>query len=162
VTALVIGAPVTVASVRFVDPVVVGVDWSRRSTAALRWAAAEAALRGGELVALHAGPLRPHLASYAPAPPQPDPEQATMAVCVHLAAIVGEALGEHPPVRVRLVYDERPVVPALLAHGKDAAMLVLAGRRDLPEGGVALGSTSLALVRNAPCPVVILPADPTR
>jgi nucleotide-binding universal stress UspA family protein len=162
VTALVLGAPVAAGSALFVDPVIVAVDWSHHSGPALRWAAAEAALRGGELVALHAGPLRPQVASYAPAPPQPDPEQATREVCVRLAAVVGEALGESPPVRVRLVYDERPIVPALLAHGKDAAMLVLAGRRDLPQDGIALGSTSLALVRHAPCPVVILPADPTR
>jgi nucleotide-binding universal stress UspA family protein len=60
----------------------------------------------------------------------------------------------------RPVDDEWPVVPALLAPGQGAAMPVLAGRSDLPGDGIALGSTGLALVRHAPCPVVILPAAP--
>ena len=142
-------------------PVVVGVDRTRRAVTALRWAAAEAGLRGAELRAVHAGVAPRPVASYAPVhPPEPDPRQAVAEACAHLTAIVDEALGEDPRVPVQLVCDQRPAVPALLAHGRDAAMLVLAGRSDLPGDSIALGSTGLALVRHAPCPVVILPAGP--
>src|SRR5918993_2688636 len=96
--------------------VVVGVDGSPRTVAALRWAASEALRREAELYAVLAWGDTCRLASYAPVT---DP--ATPAECAHragerLAAAVRAAFGTSPPVPVREVVDERAPVPALLGH----------------------------------------------
>lgn len=140
-------------------PVVVGVDWTSRSVPALRWAAVEAGHRGVALIAVHACSTGQPVAPYAPVPPErPNGAERISGECAHLRAVLTEALGATAGVEVRPICDLRPAVPALLAHGKEAGLLILAAvRRE--SGGVALGSTALACLRNAPCPVVLLPVD---
>jgi nucleotide-binding universal stress UspA family protein len=52
------------------------------------------------------------------------------------------------------------VVPALLHHAREAELLVIATRSggDRP-GESGPGSTTLSCLRQAPCPVVVLPTD---
>ena len=142
-------------------PVVVGVDGTERSVDALRWAAAEAMRRGCELLAVLAYGDARVTAPYAPVPAAglADPPASA---ADKLAETVQAALGRPAAVPVRQVCDPRPPVPALLAHGADADLLVLATS---PEpilhparwSGHTAGSTALACVRHAPCPVVLLP-----
>jgi nucleotide-binding universal stress UspA family protein len=143
-------------------PVVVGVDSTERAVGALRWAGAEAARLSCELVAVLATGGARLTAPYAPVASRCKADGATPEEC--LARAVEAAFHGSPPVPVRLACDPRPPVPALLAHGAGAALLVLATSPEPPPlrtrlGGGHGGSTVLALVRHAPCPVVLLPVD---
>lgn len=137
--------------------VVVGVDCTARSVAALRWAATEALRRDAELYAVHAwgSALRP--ASYAPVAERSTPDECARRAAARLAETVHVAFGAPPPVGVREVVDDRAVVPALLHHARDAELLVIATRRSGAPGESGPGSTTLACLRQATCPVVVLP-----
>jgi len=147
--------------------VVVGVDGTARTVAALRWAAAEALRRDAVLYAVHAwgNTLRP--ASYAPVADQPTPEECARKAAARLAETVHAAFGASPPVPVREVVDDRAVVPALLDHARDAELLVVATRSGggppgSQPGESGPGSTTLSCLRQAPCPVVVLPTAADR
>jgi nucleotide-binding universal stress UspA family protein len=143
--------------------VVVGVDGSERSVEALRWAAAEASRMGSSVIAVLACGATRLTAPYAPIGPT-WPTELTAPAEDRLGSIVDSAFDGHPPVPVRQVCDPRPPVPALLGYGADAAMLVLAtspghAMSVHPGSGRPAGSTVLALVRYAPCPIVLLPVE---
>jgi nucleotide-binding universal stress UspA family protein len=61
-------------------------------------------------------------------------------------------------VRSELVHDT--ALRALLHQARDARLLVVGHRGDRPTQGMALGSTSRALVEFAPCPVIVTPPVP--
>lgn len=144
--------------------VVVGVDGTARAVAALRWAATEAMRRDAELYAVHAwgSALRP--ASYAPVGDRSTPDECARRAAARLAETVRSAFGATPPVSVREVVDDRAVVPALLDHARNAELLVVATRSGAggPPGESGPGSTTLSCLRQAPCPVVVLPTDADR
>lgn len=139
----------------------VGVDGTERGVGALRWAAAEAARLGCEVVAVLACGGGRLTAPYAPMGPRRPAESTTPEE--RLEQTVEQAFHGEPPVPVRLACDPRPPVPALLAHGATATLLVLATSPEPPRhvrlGAGHGGSTALAVVRHAPCPVVLLPVD---
>jgi len=140
--------------------VVVGVDGTPRTVAALRWAATEAARRDAELHAVHAWDSGMRPASYAPVTDRSTPDECARRAAARLAETVHAAFGASPPVPVREVVDDRSVVPALLDHSRDAELLVLATRvpaADGPPGEFGPGSTTLSCLRQAACPVVVLP-----
>ena len=137
--------------------IVVGVDGAQRTVAALRWAASEALQRDAALVAVHVwgNVLRP--ASYAPVSDS-DPDESARRARTLLQVALRQAFGSAPPVPVREVVDDRAVVAALLSQARRAELLVLATRA--PDGRpfeTGPGSTTLSCLRQAPCPVVILP-----
>ena len=138
--------------------IVVGVDGAPRTVAALRWAASEALRRDAEVVAVHAwgNVLRP--ASYAAVADCADPDESAQRAASLLTGTVRTAFGATPPVPVRAVVDDRAVVPALLSQARRAELLVVATRA--PDGrpfDSGPGPTTLSCLRQAPCPVVVLP-----
>jgi nucleotide-binding universal stress UspA family protein len=140
-------------------PVVVGVDGSPRSAHALRWAAEEAQLRGAEVIAVHACEAPSRIAPYAPVHPSgPGPERLLRDGQTHLADLVLDALGVSGGGAVRQVCEQTSPVRALLAHARGASLLVVAAGGDV-AGGAGIGPTALACVRNAGCPVVVLPVE---
>jgi len=143
--------------------IVVGVDGTARTVAALRWAAAEASRLDAELYAVHAwgSVLRP--ASYAPVADQSTPDECARKAAAQLAETVRVAFGATPSVPVREVVDDRAVVPALLDHARGAELLVVATRSGSGRPGESgPGSITLSCLRQAPCPVVVLPTDSDR
>src|SRR5260370_14742074 len=137
--------------------VVVGVDGTERSVVALRWAAFEALKRDAELVAVHAFGAHGQLAPYAPAHVSLAADSEAAQAVKRLDGCIMTAFGHYPPVPVRTVCDSRRPVPALLDHGKGAALLVLAGRPDPFQRGTVLGSIAVDCLRHAPWPIVLLP-----
>ena len=140
--------------------IVVGVDGAPRTIAALRWAASEALRRDAEIVAVHAwgSILRP--ASYAPVAESAEPDECARHAAELLSAAVRMAFGAAPPVPVRELVDDRAVVPALLSQARRAELLVVATRApDVPGARFdsGPGATTLSCLRQAPCPVVVLP-----
>jgi nucleotide-binding universal stress UspA family protein len=138
-------------------PIVVGVDATERSVSALRWASFEALQRDTELVAVHAFGEPWRSAPYAPAHVSVSADSAAGQAMARLDECLRAAFGDRPPVPVRKVCDSRRPVPALLDHGKGAALLVLAARPDAVRGGATLGPVARDCLRHAPCPVVLLP-----
>ena len=137
-------------------PVVVGVDGSAASHAALLLAADLAASLGVRLVAVHAwsdvseGEHGLHRRSEDAA------EMAAQGGAV-LADEIGAVTELHPGLAVadELVHDTP--LRALLARAESARMLVVGHRGRPPARGRGLGSTSQGLVEFAACPVVVTP-----
>lgn len=135
-------------------PVVVGVDGTPASEAAIAFAFAVASSGGGHLVAVHAWTDRLLEIAFAGTPEALDISR----VAEEAREVLGERLAGwqelYPDVRVtREVVRER-ASRALLRHG-EGARLVVVGTRG--RGGL-LGSTSRHLLQHAPCPVAVVRA----
>lgn len=139
-------------------PVVVGVDGTELSEAALEFAFAEAADRGDGLIAVHAW-----------ADPVLETAFAATAVAFDAATQAGEAersltgqlaawREKHPDVPVTAhVVRERPA-HALLRFAEGARLVVVGSRGRGGFRGLLLGSTSRHLLHHAPCPVAVVRA----
>jgi nucleotide-binding universal stress UspA family protein len=139
-------------------PVVVGIDGSPVSSAALAYAYECASIHGSPLVAVHAwavGSVDPTIA----------PLVDTEAMRQDAERLVAESLAgwreKYPDVEVRrVIVPDRPG-HALLEESKRARLLVLGARGRGGISGLLLGSTSQALIHRAACPVAVVrpPAD---
>ncbi|HEY4348197.1 MAG TPA: universal stress protein [Gaiellaceae bacterium] len=146
------------------QPIVVGIDGSDASRAALRWAAAEARLRGVPVRAVHAWWAIPWLSDDA-APPSRgsaagdweathDAEARTL-IEAFIDATLGEATGRDVEVAA-VSMQGVAAAAALLDASKDADLLVLGSRGRGGFAGLLLGSVSQQCVHHAHCPVVIV------
>lgn len=134
--------------------VVVAVDETPGSLAALRWAHGHATAHGLELVAVQAWQY-PALASLLRLQPLPSPDEVDEAVLEALDVAVAGALGAASGT-VRTVAARGPAGAALVARSERAALLVV-GRRGEEEGGSWLGSVSRRVLEEAACPVAVVP-----
>jgi nucleotide-binding universal stress UspA family protein len=138
------------------ERVVVGVDGSEPSEAALRWALDEAAARKAVVQVVHA--WEPPVI-YGPVGGVPGSEMGAIESGAHrLVDDMVERLGE----KAASVEVERTVVPGgpapSLLDAAEGADLVVVGRRGLGGfGRLLLGSVSEHVARHAPCPVVVVP-----
>jgi nucleotide-binding universal stress UspA family protein len=139
--------------------IVVGVDGSAESVAALRWACREASLSAAEVHAVLALEAACHrVASYAvPAPRQVSGSWG--AAREVLRGSVSEAVGLFPDVTVRTEITEGLAARVLLDHAAHADMLVLGHTSHGPDLHRGAGPVIRACLRAAPCPVVIISAD---
>jgi nucleotide-binding universal stress UspA family protein len=136
--------------------IVVGVDGSAESVAALRWACREASLRAAEVLAVLALESACHqVASYAvPAPRQSGGSWgAARDVLRHS---ISEALGTFPDVSVRTEIAEGLAARVLLDQAADADMLVLGRSANGPDPYRAAGPVIRVCLRAARCPVVVI------
>jgi len=140
-----------------VKRIVVGVDGSDASKAALAWAADEAELRGTDVLALLA--WMPTVAVPGPWPamvPVRVPQEVEESASATLAAVVDEVLGEEPKVEVveRVVHG---AAASALVEAAGSAELLVVGSRGLGGfTGMLLGSVSHQCAQHASCPVVIV------
>ncbi|MGH9028494.1 MAG: universal stress protein [Acidimicrobiales bacterium] len=136
--------------------VVVGVDGSEASSAALEWAAEEAHLRGATLRVVHAWHL-PTMA-YAGAGYVAVPELQSVGddVAVALGSQVSDVLGAHPDVTLEPRVTEGPAAQVLLDAAKGAEMVVVGSHGRGGFTGLMLGSVSAQVAHHAHCPVVIV------
>ncbi len=146
--------------------IVVGVDGSEPSRAALRWAAATAAALGAQLEPVRAFRYPPALhewtavpSNYGFLPELPPLETVERGVRDELTDMVAAELGPDSGVTAHARRGHPAEV--LLAAAADAAMLVV-GRSG--HGGLSellrLGSVARACTEHAPCPVVVVPGPP--
>jgi nucleotide-binding universal stress UspA family protein len=140
-------------SVPAVRRIVVGVDGSAESAAALRWACREANLRGAEVHAVHARETPCHsMASYAVAA-QGQPRD------VDVDVMWRSVMPDHvPDVQVRTEVADGLAARVLLERCKGADMLVLGTIGDTPGALRSAGPVIRACLRRAPCPVVVISA----
>lgn len=140
-------------SVPAVRRIVVGVDGSAESAAALRWACREAKLRGAEVHAVHAreAPVR-STASYA-VRTQGHPADVSANVDVMWRSVMPDL---PPGVLVRTEVADGLTARVLLERCAGAEMLVLGSSGDAPGGSWSAGPVIRACLRRAPCPVVVI------
>jgi nucleotide-binding universal stress UspA family protein len=150
-----------------VGRVLVGVDGSPASVAAVRWAVAEARLRGMRLHVVHARDQDAvEQAHYAP-PGAGQGAADHAAEGSALKALVRDAVGPAGWTTVQFEVVDGLPARVLLARAPGAAMLVLGSTRsvsfaDAPVGKprAPLGPVARDCLRAAPCPVVIV-AEPS-
>ncbi len=138
--------------------VIVGVDGSPNSRAALDWAAAEAARREMPVLAVYALGM-PLMVSASAGPAHFDPtdeisEQATD-VLTRAATRVRE-LQPAVTVETETALEEAPL--ALLRHCRPRDVLVVGTRGLSALASVFVGSVSIRVAAQAPCPVVVVPS----
>ena len=138
--------------------VVVGVDGSAASRAALRYAAGEAVSRGAWLTVVAA--VNPDAGGPGDGPPLPTPDGLLREVDREIRAVVADELSRHVPGAVGATKIRvRAGGPAqvLLDEARDAELLVL-GRRDRNAGlGLLAGSVAVQCAHHASCSVTVVP-----
>lgn len=136
-------------------PVVVGVDGSPSSEAAVELAFEEASLRRAELVAVHTALEHGADADLAAVAPKLNWDVLSERGMETLAQRLAGWAEKYPDVHVtRRVMRGRPIVN-LLSAAAEAQLLVVGSRGRGSFAGVLLGSTSQALVYHAPCPLIV-------
>jgi len=133
--------------------IVVGVDSSAESAAALRWACREASLRGAEVHAVHAVEAMCHsMASYAVPAHVPGDD---VNVDVMWQSVLPDPV---PGVVVRTEIVEGLPARVLLDRSAGADMLVLGTASDTTDALRSAGPVIRACLRRAPCAVVVISA----
>ncbi|GGS28363.1 universal stress protein [Actinokineospora fastidiosa] len=136
-------------------PVVVGVDGTPASEAAIAYAFGAAALRGARLVAVHTW-SEVMLSGRWRALPDADRTAAGAAAARLLDDWIAPWTPRYPLVAVeRVVRCDRPV-RALVEHAEGAALVVVGTRGTGEFTAMGLGSTSQAVLHHAPCPVAVV------
>jgi nucleotide-binding universal stress UspA family protein len=136
--------------------IVVGVDGSAESVAALKWACEEASLRPGEVHAVLALESSCHqVASYAVPAPRNSNGSGGAAREV-LRRSVREAASLYPGVSVRTEITEGLAARVLLDHARNADLLVLGRTAHGQDQYLWAGPVIRACLRAAPCPVVVI------
>ena len=144
----------TMSSGRPGGRIVVGVDGSASSRAALAWAVRQAALTGATVDAVHAWQVPVSYGyGYAMILPVPDLEKIAGKV---LDKAVAEVADLAPGVEIRTMIVEGNPARALLDAAKDADLLVVGSRGHGGFTEALLGSVSQHCVHHADCPVVVI------
>lgn len=142
--------------------IVVGVDGSEHSKAALRWAVREAALRGDAVRVVHAWQVYPALHPGTTITASDFDE-----VCAQAGSFVKDFVEEVIPDRDGVTVEAvaiqgESVAPALIEAAADADLLVVGSRGIGGFRGLLLGSVSQQCVHHATCPVVVVPRPMTQ
>ena len=143
---------------RNIGLIVVGVDGSDTSRAALRWAHDEAANHGALLtvvMAWHPPPL-PQIPPYGSLPPEDYVDQPRRDALALLDGLTASLAATTSGVDVRTVVDEGNPAKVLIEHSAGADLVVVGSRGHGGFAGMLLGSVSHHLVAHSKCPVVVV------
>jgi nucleotide-binding universal stress UspA family protein len=136
--------------------IVVGVDGSETSKAALRWAARMAPVVGGGLEAVIAWEYPTNFGwSLGFGDWRPDIDAAKA-----LEATIDEVFGSERPQHLTATVQEGGAGRVLLAASADAELLVVGSRGHGGFAGLLLGSVSTVCAEHATCPVLVVHGDP--
>ncbi len=132
--------------------IVVGVDGSPTSIAALEWAANQAELTGATLDVLMTWEW-PYGYGWSPEPADYDPEHECESALSDLVKSIREA---RPSVSIQETAIEGHPSPSLVKASQGADLLVVGSRGHGDFVGMLLGSVSEHCVTSAHCPVLVL------
>ncbi|WP_099025345.1 universal stress protein [Mycolicibacterium palauense] len=142
--------------------IVVAVDGSPPSDAAVAWAARDAALRKLPLTLVHV--LHPPMVMAWPETPvspgfaewhESQGAEVLKAATARAEDIVGSVAGDNPPEITSEMFTG-PTMPTLIDLSKDAEMIVVGCRGMGAVGRTVLGSVSSSLIHHASCPVAVI------
>jgi nucleotide-binding universal stress UspA family protein len=136
-----------------VHRVVVGVDGSANSLAALNWAARYAETTGALLEAITTWEWPNTYGVALVVPPGYDPDADARAVLEESLTAVRQT---HRGLAIRPVVVQSHPAPALVGASRGADLLVVGSRGHGEFTGMLLGSVSEHCVTNAHCPVLVL------
>ena len=138
------------------ERIVVGVDGSTGSVAALRWAIGEAALRGAVVEAVSAFHV-PYVggASVMPLMLEPDEFRDSAGALLRKVVEQVDASALREPVHQLVV--EGTAATVLVEAGRDSSLLVVGARGHGGLAGMLLGSVSRQVTEHASVPVVVVP-----
>jgi nucleotide-binding universal stress UspA family protein len=136
-------------------PVVVGVDGSAAGAAALGVGADLAASLGSRLLAVHCW-TDVYATPEGGAHRSRSPEKLAATGAAALDEQLQPIIDRHPDLDVQRKLVDAPPLQALVEHAAGARMLVVGTRGRTGQTGILMGSTSLALVEFASCPVVVV------
>jgi nucleotide-binding universal stress UspA family protein len=136
-------------------PIVVGVDGSVLSEAAVAFAFDEAAIRRTDLIAVHAW-NDVSLDSRRLEPLLIDPRFLEQQERALLSERLAGWTEKYPDVPVRKVLVHQRPATALLHYSRTARAVVVGSHGRSGFAGMVLGSTSHALATHAPCPVIVV------
>jgi len=139
--------------------IVVGVDGSNNSRAALEWAYDEAAHHGAILTVVNAWhpPSLPMAPPYGHLPPEDYESQPRTDALALLEQFTSELVPKSPAVDVRTsVVEGKHAAEVLIERSEEADLLVVGSRGHGGFVGMLLGSVTQHLVAHANCPVVIV------
>lgn len=136
-------------------PIVVGVDGSAPSRAALEWAAEEASLKHAELHLVVAWHLPNFFGGPIPLPEDFDPVGPVQTV---LSEAEKSVTDKYPDLVVKGHVEEGIAARALMATAETlgASLLVVGARPHGEISGIFIGSVSENVASHAKCPVVVV------
>jgi nucleotide-binding universal stress UspA family protein len=141
--------------------IIVGVDGSAASNAAIRWAAHEAAMRLIPLTLVHmvkpAGPVYPEMSLSADAAVCQEDEGRR--VLEEGAKIAEDAAPRSRKIAISRELRVSAPVPTLAEISEKAEMVVVGSNGRGAAARVLLGSVSSGVVRSARCPVAVIRAE---
>ena len=132
--------------------IVVGIDGSPSSIAALDWGLRQAELTGAALEVLMTWEWPASYGWPLPLPSEYDPASDTEKLVADATAEVRKA---HPDLDIQLRVLEGHPAPVLVEASRGADLLVVGSRGHGEFAGMLLGSVSEHCVTNAHCPVVV-------
>jgi nucleotide-binding universal stress UspA family protein len=142
--------------------ILVGVDGSAESDAAIRWATHEAVMRRAAMTLVHV--VAPLAASWPMGPVYADITEWQRNNARH---VLGQALktleatvsaSQLPDVHTQTLNSS--VVPTLVRASENQQMIVVGSRGSGALGRLLLGSVSTGLVHHASCPVAVIRPEP--
>jgi nucleotide-binding universal stress UspA family protein len=133
--------------------ILVGVDGSEPSMAALRWAVRQAEMSGDRLLAVTAWqvPSRDYWGV------TPEPADFGAQAEAVLSQAVQQAVGDLPDIAINTLIERGPPALVLVDEARHADILVVGNRGQGEFAGMLLGSVSGYCVTHASCPVVVVP-----
>jgi nucleotide-binding universal stress UspA family protein len=137
--------------------IVVGIDGSSGSAAALRFALEEARIRGAELKAVSAWHIPPAIYGSGWAPPSPDVDEFRKLAESTLSTSIEDAGAAESGVTVTPILREGHPVDVLVAESGRADLLVVGSRGIGGFKGLLLGSVSQQCAQHSKCPVIVVP-----
>jgi nucleotide-binding universal stress UspA family protein len=140
------------------ERIVVGVDGSEGSRAALRWAVEEGALRGARVEAVSAFHV-PYAGAASVMPLMLDPKEFEDAASAQLKKLVAEVDASALSEPVTELVVEGPASTVLVEAGRRASLLVVGARGHGGLAGMLLGSVSRQVTEHATVPVVVVPKE---
>ncbi len=140
-----------------VGSIVVGVDGSKASAAALRWAIEEGKLRSTRVLAVTSWTYPAMIFADAYVLPEAAAIEGEAAALLERSVAEATAGGPVPEYLDRRVTDGPPA-STLLDLSTDASLLVVGARGHGGFVGLLLGSVATQVVNHAKCPVVVVPS----
>lgn len=138
--------------------IVVGVDGSPASRAALAWAVRQAELTGASIEAINAWhfPIMAGGYGWAPVSVLDESDDFAAIATRSLTEAISETVGQDCPVKISTSVQEGTTAQLLLEAADGADLLVVGSRGHGGFAGALLGSVSQHCAHHSPCPLVIV------